>query len=288
MARTRGSYPHPVLDDSDDVASVFRLLNPRMNSLVENMDLEFEVELTDEDLNGHLQAGTAELVMRWKCAETFGLGFLKPKLIQSLERSKRYMVSLPQENLDGRVEFQLQILAATDIPFYYLCRQNRDYADATFRVREGSVLGVGGIINVQARKLYDPMQPPLEACFVFQDAPNLPSGIELDFGSQEHVVVWIASESFQDFVALGGRPDFQVASVMVPALMGTLEYMKEVGENGLIEDTAWHLSLSQRIKDLGAEDKSVLEQTQAILEDPVGRAIKKETEDIDLDQEDQA
>lgn len=283
MARTRGSYPHPVLDDSDDVASVFRLINPRMNSLTERMDLEFEVELTDEDLSSHLQAGTAELVVRWKCAETFGLGFLKPKLIQSLERSKRYLVSLPQDDLDGRVEFQLQILAATDIPFYCLGRQNRDYADATFRVREGSVLAVGGIITVQARKLYDPMQPPLEACFVFKDAPTLSSGIELDFGDSEHVVVWIASEAFQDFVALGGRPEFQVASVMMPALMGTLEYMKEVGENGLVEDTAWHLSLSQRIKDLRGEDKSVLEQAQAILEDPVGRAIKKETEDMDQD-----
>lgn len=286
MARTRGSYPHPVLDDSDDVASVFRLLNPRMTSLTERMDLEFEVELDDEDLSTHLHAGTAELLVRWKCPETFGLGHLKPRLIQSLEKSKRYLVSLPQDDLDGRVEFQLQILAAADIPFYCLGRQNPDYADATFRVRDGSVLAVGGIITVQARKLYDPMQPPLEACFVFRELSSLPFGIELDFGGSEHVVVWIASEAFQEFVALGGRPEFQVASVMVPALMGTLEHMREVGENGLIEDTAWHRSLRQRIKDLQAEDKSVLEQAQAILEDPVGRAIKKETED--LDQEDQA
>ena len=280
MARTRGSYPYPVLDRSDDVDSEFTMSNTRMMSLVESMQFDFEVQLTDDDLRKQLLQGNAKLVMKWRCAETFRLGQVTPHLVQELARTKKYTVAIPQDEIDGPVNLELQIVAAVAIPEYQLSKQNEDYGDTSFSIQPGDVLALGGYTTVQARKLYDPMQPPLESCFEFKEDEQLPSGIQLEFSNQDHVVVWIASATFRDFVALRSRPDFQIAAVMLPALMATLTYMKhEAQPEDLAEERAWHKALSKLIEKHKVDSKSVIEQAQAILEDPIGRSVHEESLD---------
>jgi hypothetical protein len=284
MPRTRGSYPYPVLDRSDDVDSEFAMSKTRMASFTGHMELEFDVTLTDEDLRDHLRAGTADLVVRWRCPRTFKLGQITPKRIQNLPRATRYSISLAQDDIDGRVDFELQIVATTRIPYYRLSRQNQDYRDATFAIEPGSVLGVGGVLTIQARKLYDPMQPPLESCFEFKEDDQLRSGIQLAYENPNHVMVWIASATFRDFAALRLRPDFQIATVMLPALMATLTYMKhEVQSGDDLEDYAWHRALTNLLKQHKVEEEPVIVQAQTILENPIGRAVEKESAELDED-----
>lgn len=280
MARSRGSYPYPVLDGSDDVDSEFAMVNTQMMSLVGSMQFDFEVRLTDVDIQRYLAEGSARLVMKWRCAETFRLGQVTPHLVQEFARTRKYRVAVPQDEIDGAVNLALQIVATEPIPDYRLSRQNEDYGDASFAIEPGDVLALGGYTTVQARKLYDPMQPPLESCFEFKEDAQLSSGISLEYSDQDHVVVWIATEVFRDFVSLRSRPDFQIVAVMLPALMATLTYMKHEAEPGdLVEERAWYRALTKLIEKHRVEHKSVVEQAQAILEDPIGRSVREESLD---------
>lgn len=277
MARTRGSYPHPVVDASDDTDSIFLMSNTQMEVEVERLRLEFEATLTDEDLKQHLDHGSARMVLRWKCSETFRLGQAEPQKVATLARSHKYVVSLPQEELDGRLELELQIVAAEAIPEYRLSRQNPDYGDTSFGISSGDVLAVGGYTTIQVGKLYDPMRPPLQSCFLFEMGEEVPSGIRLVYTGSDQVTVRISPALYTDFASLRGREDFQIAVVMLPALMETLAYMQHERASGdVLDDFAWYQALSNLIDQHNLKDRPVLEQAQTILEDPMGRTFTKE------------
>lgn len=277
MARTRGSYPHPVVDASDDTDSTFHISNTQLEIEVENVRLEFESTLSDDDLKHLLDHGTARMVLRWKCSETFRLGQVEPRKVATLARSQKYAVTIPQEELDGRLELELQIVAAQAIPNYRLTRQNPDYGDASFSVSSGDVLAVGGYTTIQVGKLYDPMRPPLQSCFKFELDEQVPSGIRLSYTVSDQVTVRISPALYANFVSLRGREDFQIAAIMLPALMETLAYMQHEQASGdVLEDLIWYQALSNLIAQHNLRDKPVIEQAQAILEDPIGRTFSKE------------
>lgn len=277
MARARGSYPHPVVDDSDDTDSIFLMSNIQIEVEVERLRLQFEATLTDEDLKQHLDQGRARMVLRWKCSETFRLGQVEPQKLATLARSHKYAVSLPQEELDGLLELELQIVAAEAIPAYRLSRQNADYGETAFSISSGDVLAVGGYTTIKVGKLYDPMRPPLQSCFLFEMDSEVPSGIRISYTGSDQVTVRISPAVYTDFASLRGREDFQIAVVMLPALMETLAYMQyERASGDVLDDFAWYQALSNLIDQHNLRDKPILEQAQTILEDPIGRTFTKE------------
>jgi hypothetical protein len=67
--KTRGSYPHPVLDASDDVASFIEVFNPTVASSVEDVEIRFQVRMTDPDIQSLLDAGQARYISAGPAAQ---------------------------------------------------------------------------------------------------------------------------------------------------------------------------------------------------------------------------
>ena len=79
IAAKRGSYPHPVLDGSDDIDSTFQVLNVTIAPTVDDVEIRFQVRMDDPDIQKLIDAGDARLSFRWKCGPTFSSEELEPR-----------------------------------------------------------------------------------------------------------------------------------------------------------------------------------------------------------------
>ena len=278
MSSRRGSYPHPVLDESDDVSSEFFVFGLSLKMGTTKIEVEFSVELSDEDVFAYVHSGAAELVVRWRCAQTFKLGQFKPTLVSALGRTNKFAASIDQDDVAGKVQLEFQIVARKDIADYCLSAQSTEYGGATFEVRSGDLLANGGRAEFNADKLYDAMDPPVDACFEFIKDPTVTKGILLDFGNERAVQVRLSEATFDAFTVQQTRPALQTSSVLMPALMQTLIHLEEDSSlGGGSADTSWGRTVVLLVARYGVEQLSVVEQAQAILDDPTLRSLLEQS-----------
>jgi hypothetical protein len=280
MTSKRGSYPYPLLDAGDDVDSNFVISNVIWTASVRSLGVEFRLLLTDDDLWSYIESGAARIVVRWRCAQTFKLGQAVPRETVAFGRARDYVFELAQDDIIGRLQFEVQIVATRAIPQYQLKAQSPDYGDISFSIGEGDLLALGGSAELLPGKAFDPMRPPLDSCFRIVEEHSLKFGIFVDWENDDYVDVKVASATFQHFSALVGQPKLQLAVVMVPALMATLAYLADAN-NALALDSAWGRSITSLCKGRGLVGKTPLEQVQALLEDPIGQAMAAEVDRAD-------
>jgi hypothetical protein len=114
-------------------------------------------------------------------------------------------------------------------------------------VQPGDVLGDGGQAEIEPKKLYDPLNPPLGSCFSFQPDEHVRKGFEADYYYDEHVLVRLAPALFERLHHVGSRPQLQIATVVLPALMETLMHMQRAYESGAEDEMAdkrWHQAVA--------------------------------------------
>lgn len=280
MARARGSFPHPIVDGSDDVDSVFSIRDGvQLSTTPASVNLEFMVELDDPDMIRMLREDQVRLRLKWRCRQTLKSGEARPRKLTDYGSKARYSVELSQSDLAGMIEAELLLVANVEIVGYRLERQHLEYGDAVFVVREGDVLGIGGSFRADVEKLYDPMNPPLESCFVFRSDDSVKTGVALQFSEDDHVIVRFKPVVFENFRALGSRPDFQIGVVMLPALIGTLTQIAPGMSDEDFSRRKWYFALQRLIDRYKIREKSPLEQAQIILGDPVAATLERQSED---------
>ena len=90
---------------------------------------------------------------------------------------------------------------------------------------------------------------------------------------------------FDQFVTQRTRSEFQIATVLVPAMMATLVHLEQDKfDGGISNETNWGRSIGDLIERFNVSGLSALEQVQAILQDPIARAIEAEYNLEDSDQ----
>ena len=65
---TRGSYPHPVLDASDDVGASIEVFNVSVAPSVDDVEVRFQLRMTEPLIHKLLQEGAARYSFRWSCS----------------------------------------------------------------------------------------------------------------------------------------------------------------------------------------------------------------------------
>ncbi|MGR0319454.1 hypothetical protein [Agromyces sp. ZXT2-3] len=283
MARTNTwSFPHPILSSElDDVDSTFRVAQAQRTARTTTVEVEFDLELDDEDMLGLLEDGLARLQFVARSGAAFGYLSSEPRLISHVGRSRRYLATLPQDRLRGLVQVEVLIVAARPIPGYRLTRQSAVFGDASFDVRAGDILGIAYRTKFDALKDYDPLDPPLDACFRIEKHETVRRGLELAFDDPDQIVIRLAPAAFEAFQLQEGRPEVQIGAVMLPALMGALDTIRNA--DGEFDDLPWFQAVTALVRKAGVEDQPPLVQAQTILDDPAGRLLTRlaELEDED-------
>lgn len=276
MARTQGSYPHPVIGHLDDVNSTFEIAHATVIPTSQDVELKFRVRSDDPDLKRMLANGTARLVFRWACGSTLNSGTLEATSVAEHVDGTTWGAWLDQEAIRDTVEVEVRVAATTYLPDYMLTRQHPDYVGQTFGVRPGDILGLAGSFKFQADKLYDPLLPPVGACFRFVEDPKIKRGVRVTFNDDEQVTVAMSSDLLTGLHALGDLPEAQVALVVLPALMETLAYIRnneDTGEEDATDKLWYHAVLELANKVGNLQGDPLLELAQHILDYPIDTTL---------------
>ncbi|MEC4088875.1 hypothetical protein [Pseudoalteromonas rubra] len=278
MMKNRGSYPHPVIDTSDDISSDFKPNNVRISFNSQDIEIEYEISTDDQDLLSLIDNGDAFHSFRWRCSATISSGELKPRH-ERTKKGFKLITSLDQQMVKGPVDADIRVIVSRRVLKHCWSKQHPDYHNATFDLLPGDVLADGGKIRFDAEKMYDPVNPPLGSCFkLIKSTAISQRGIELDFRGSETVTIKISSKMYDSFQLFSHRPDLQIALVILPALMETLSYIKQnkATKDEPMDNVVWYTELTRLVEEVHRcswEDDSSLSIAQKILENPIDRAV---------------
>lgn len=271
---SRGSYPHPVIDMSDDVDSNFEVLNVLVDPSQQDIEITYEIRTDDPDLIRLLKSGIAVHSLRWRCSSTISTGDMKPEVTHRTPNGFKLRAWLDQQLVKGDVVADARVILTKDMDGHSWHRQHAEYDDARFDLLQGDILAEAGTFSFSADKLFDPLDPPIGSCFSFVRSTSRYKRILVTFDSDETVTVQIPAKTFDEFKLFSHRPDFQIALVVLPALMDTLRFIKESRDEEPLDDKAWFNSIEQLVEDRGGWDQNQLDLAQKILESPIDTAIR--------------
>ena len=270
---TRGSYPHPVLDASDDVNAEIEVFNASFAPSVDDIEVRFQVRMTDPDIQKLLASGHARYSFRWSCSSTIATGELAAGVQQHYVDSTAYVGWIDQESVRDTVRVEVKIVAVEPIDPYHLKNQHPDYGDASFHLLPGDVLAEGGSLEFEAQKLYDPLNPPVGSCFEFVRDSTVKRGLKVRFDDDDHVRVAFPDSLFDGFGMLRNRQDLQISLVVLPALMETISYIKEHEAAGYqdedLSSRKWYRAVTRLMGEARGTSESPLELAQDILGNPL-------------------
>jgi hypothetical protein len=276
----RGSYPHPVLDASDDVASNFEVLNAKVSPSIEDIGLTFDVRTDDPTLRRLLKERKARISLRWRCSATLATGEHEPSPRMTLADGYQYEFWIDQRQVRGSVDTDVRVLVIEPLSGFRWERQHPDYGDAVFDLRVGDVLADGGSIPFEADKLYDPLDPPVGSCFRVVEDPSLRRGMRVTFEDDDAILVRLPPSAHRNLRLLAPRPELQISTVVLPALIQAVSFiqnnLKEGSED--LSDRIWFRAISDKVDRLGGFEGQAIEIAQKILEYPVDRILSLEAD----------
>ena len=273
---SRGSYPHPVIDNADDVSSSFEVINVLVDTVSQDIEITYEIRTDDPDIRHLLETGHAVHSLHWRCSSTISTGEMKPVEVQRTQAGFKLRAWLDQQDVKGKVDAYVRIIVAKELKDHCWINQHPDYEGAKFDLQPGDVLADGGYIRFDASKLYDPLNPPVGSCFKFVSSKQH-KGIKVTFDGDDTVDVQIPEKTFDQFKLFSHRPDLQISLVVLPALLETLSFIKLNklnGEDEPLDDRAWYVEIDKQVEARGGWDKSLLELAQKILENPIDTSIR--------------
>ncbi|MDQ0076794.1 hypothetical protein [Arthrobacter oryzae] len=275
----RGSYPHPVLDASDDVGSSIEVVNVTIAPSVDDVEIKFQVRMSDPDIQSLMDDGTARYSFRWTCSSTIASGELSASVHQQHVDGSTYIGWIDQQDIRGTVKVEIRIIATSQVDPYSLQNQHGDYAGASFSILPGDVLADGGFFEFEPEKRYDPLSPPVGSCFRFIADPKLKKGLKVKFFDDEHVLVAFPEKTLPGFGLLQGRPDLQISLVVLPALMQTISFIKEnlaaESEGEDLSGKKWYTAVNRLVQESGSYEDNSFELAQKILGHPLDASLMK-------------
>jgi hypothetical protein len=276
---SRGSFPHPVLDDSDDIDSVFKVFNLSFSPSVEDIEVRFQLRIDNEEIISLIKRGMAKISCNWMCGSTMIYRDLEVIESQTYADSKGYVAYIDQREARGKVKLGFKVLATRMIEGYRPSNLNKDYGDARFDIEIGSVLADAGEADFYPGKLYDPLSPPIGSCFRFVSEKRI-SKVTVKFDEDDCVIVSFPEKSFLGLSGLAHRKELQVGMAVLPALAETLHFIKsQAMEGGIdeIEAKDWYQSIMAMMdKQKLSLEESPLQIAQVLLGNPIVKVLESE------------
>ncbi|MBM6622266.1 hypothetical protein [Arthrobacter sp. JSM 101049] len=274
---TRGSYPHPVLDDSDDVDAEIEVFNASFAPSVDDVEIKFQVRMTEPRIQVLIDEGSARYSFRWSCTATLANEELGAEINMYHADSTGYVGWIDQQSISGTVRIEMRVIATKPIGNYRPENQHPDYGDADFHLLPGDILADAGVLEFEAEKLYDPLNPPLGSCFKFVADSNMKRGLRVRFDDDEHILVTFPVEVLHGFGMLRNRQDLQISLVVLPALMETISFIKANETSGdedeNLTDRHWYTAITRLMQASRSSDMRPFEMAQEILGNPLDTSL---------------
>jgi len=185
-----------------------------------------------------------------------------------------YEASIDQQLIRGRVAIDINVVSLAHNANFQWEMQHSDYAGYEFDIQPGDILALGGVLEFDVEKDYDPMSPPLGSCFRIVRDQYGGRVVRVDFSDPDQVLIYVPEAIAQGLLNNSSYPDLQISSVVLPALMETIDKIWRNGQEVEEEDFSergWFDSVKRKMD--AVPDGGLFEVAQRMLDHPVERVI---------------
>lgn len=280
MNITKRLYTYPVLSEERDdyTDSIFNVeVQYKMNG-VNNLLLDFEVDMNNDELRNMLLSGEAEYVVHIECANT---SFRTTVHAITDKISKE----IPIGRINGRLEIIVLIVTKKDVDSFVNSKWQEDYQGLSFELSKGSILAYKNIPSFDVVKNYEELNNASSIFKVYKRLTNEPKPMEVDL-SMSQIGIGLGLEEYDIYSRFCDKEEFQPilnSMIVFPALVYVFEELKQ--EDGIdnYEGRNWYISLSKAYEKRGVNlegelqntEKTSVQLAQEAMELPLNAALSK-------------
>lgn len=236
-------YPYPVLSDTtnDYVNSSFNMNLQAVQGMRE-ICFTISLHLINKEVEQLICNGAAEYVVHIECPYTS----YRTVITTDETEIKR---NIPEHKLNGKVAVCAFIVAKNEIPQYYNSSFNEDYEDMNFSLNRGSIIAIGGQVNIEITKEIEELSKIPSIFTICRCAEDIDESMKIDI-TGEKIAITLCNRSFENYKIISGVPSMLPvlhSMLIVPTLVYTFETLKKEGISDF-EDLRWFKSVERTLR----------------------------------------
>ena len=143
-------YTYPVLSEEKDdyLNSKFEVQMKQYMSGVNNIKLEFKIEMDNNDLEHLIREGKAEYVIHLECSSTTFREVLKSSF-------NEIKYQIPISRVNGKLEIVAFIVATKEIVDFYSNDWNEDFEGLKFKIPKAGILAYENLPLINIMKNFE-------------------------------------------------------------------------------------------------------------------------------------
>ncbi|MTV50837.1 hypothetical protein GJ688_18050 [Heliobacillus mobilis] len=271
-------YPYPVLSAfSDDYVDSQFISNVQVDKNIKEIVFTINILMDNKKLINLIEEEKAEYLIHIECSQTSYRAIFTTKEIEIVK-------NIPESKLNGKVAICSFIVAKEYLEEYTNDSFNEDYENTSFNIDRGSILAIGGQINVEITKEAEELSKIPSVFSILRRDTDENTCMKIEINSDK-IKLWLSKKDFNNYISMANIPNFQPilhSILIVPALIYTFETLKSLGSNGMDEYDSyrWFKAFEKMFKKWNIKfDCEVLEKegsyelAQKILDYPISRAL---------------
>lgn len=283
-------YPYPVLSENTDdyMNSSFFIDDIDVKKGIGEIVFSVYLKLNNEGIIELIHNKLAEIVVHIECSQT-----CFRTLVKSSEMNITHKV---RENfLNGKVSVCVFILAKSDLECYTNSCLNEDYAGMTFNLNKGSIIAIGGQVNIDIIKEVEELSKIPSIFSICRCAEDIDESMKIDICG-EKIAITLCNESFQNYKIISENPRLIPifhSMVVVPALIYAFETLKYEDLDSY-SDLRWYKAINKTLQKYSMQlNKETLENipsyeiAQKLLDLPINKAFNTLVLDESYDEEEE-
>lgn len=283
-------YPYPVLSENTDdyIDSSFSIDKVDVRKGIGEIEFSVNLTLNNDGIKELLDSNHAEIVVHIECSQT-----CFRTLIRNTEMNITHKVR--EHFLNGKVSLCVFIIAKSDLKGYTNISLNEDYEGMTFDMNRGSILAIGGQVNVDIIKEVEELSKIPSIFSICRCAEDTDESMKIDICG-EKIAITLCNDSFQNYKIIAENPRMIPvfhSMVIIPALIYAFETLKHEDLDSY-SDLRWYKAINRTLQKYNLMlNKETLENipsyeiAQKLLDLPLNKAFNTLVLDDTSDEEEE-
>lgn len=258
------SFPHPVLNWNNDVEGTFDVFFSYITTK-EKYILNITQKFENQTLIDLLEQKKISYVVHIECSQTF---FRESYTFYT----NPHTIEISSHLLRDKTTVHFYLCAVEQIDQYKIVGSHLDYADNTFFIDSGAILGFGGEANFFAEKQYDSLNA-VSTIMEIIGGKNKNNPMSIDFSSDK-IRIELSKDDFSNYsIYKSSRAPIFHSNIVFPVLV---EALRKIKDESKYSSTKWFQVLQKKMYDnkYSHEEEDLFEVAQKILDNPISRAFE--------------
>lgn len=273
-------FPYPVLcDETDDYTEGLFDVEMISSESMNNLELTFEFNLENDDLENLIRKGQAKYVIHLECRYTSYRKVIKTDL-------KEIKCSIPKSRVNKEINIVAMVVAITEINGYFSSLLNEDYIGEEINFEHAAILAYQNMPKILISKNYEELAGNESLFSIIRvEYPDPDEDHPLDIVlNDDRIKIRVDANTYDSYIKFQQSSSIAMSMFVLPALLYMIDAVREEDNCSSYESKNWYMKMKQYYKSQGREleeeligdsRKNALELAQEMLKNPIGKAYKE-------------